>query len=600
MMRYAQTVLRAVLFVGLLASPALSAGGSMTFTVSMLQPGSHQFHVSFRCEGLKGEIQDFLMPAWMPGFYRIMDYEKNVTNFRASDGRGRPLPWEKATRNTWRVATGGTPVVVLDYDVFGNISFVAQNFLDEKRAFIAPPGLYMYASEQLGHPVTVTFSMPAGWTQIATGLEPVKGRPLTYSAPDFDVLYDCPTLLGNQEVLQFEVRGMPHQVVIESVPGSVDRPKMMADLKRLVEAATGLMGDIPYKHYTFLLIGTGNGGIEHANSAACAFNGKSLTNEKGYRGWLSYISHEYFHLFNVKRIRPVALGPFDYESENLTDMLWVSEGLTVYYENIVMVRAGLMTPDQYLEDMQDAVTRFENSPGHRYMSATESSLGTWGGSGFGGDRNTTVSYYDNGGMLGAMLDLKIRNDSQNRKSLDDVMRSLYRKYYREKKRGFTDAEFRQECESAAGGPLTEVLEYAATSKDVDYAKFFAYAGLKVKAAAQEAPGAYLGLNTRVVDGKLVVTGASAGSPAEGAGLAAGDLILELDGVAATTKVLNDQLAAKKQGDKIKVRFSRGNKTAQDLEIELGKNMKYSYAITPAPDATPLQAAIFKDWLRKAL
>jgi predicted metalloprotease with PDZ domain len=294
------------------------------------------------------------------------------------------------------------------------------------------------------------------------------------------------------------------------------------------------------------------------------------------------------------------LGPFDYESENLTDMLWVSEGLTVYYENIVMVRAGLMAPDQYLEDMQDAVTRFENSPGHRYMSATESSLGTWGGSGFGGDRNTTVSYYDNGAMLGAMLDLAIRAGSRNLRSLDDVMRSLYRKYYREKKRGFTDAEFRQECEGAAGGPLTEVLEYAATSKDVDYARYFAYAGLEVKDAAQEAPGAYFGLNTRLVDGKLVVTGASPGSPADLAGLAAGDLILELDGVAAATKVLNDQLAAKKQGDKIKVRFSRGNKTAQDLEIELGKNMKYSYAITPAPDATPLQAAIFKDWLRKAL
>lgn len=598
-MRQTKAVLRVVFFIGVLSAFAFPAEGTMAYTVSMSQPGTHQFHVTFRCEGLKGEMQDFLMPAWMPGFYRIMDYEKNVSNFRAGDGSGRFLPWEKVTRNTWRVTTGNVRTIVLDYDVFGNVSFVAQNYLDEKRAFIAPPGLYMYVSGQIHHPVTVALQTPAGWTQIGTGLDPVKGRPRTFYAPDFDVLYDCPTLLGSQEVRGFDVKGIPHRVVIENVPESVDRPKMMADLKRMVEAATGLMGDIPYKHYTFLMMGAGNGGIEHANSAACAFNGKGLTEEKAYRGWLSYISHEYFHHFNVKRIRPIALGPFDYETENLTDMLWVSEGLTVYYENIIMVRAGLMTPAQYLEEMQNAMTRFENSPGHRYMSAAESSLGTWGGAGFGGDRKTTMSYYDNGAMLGAMLDLEIRAASRNQRSLDDVMRSLYRIYYREKKRGFTDAEFREECENAAGSPLTEVLEYAASSKDVDYAKYFALAGLEVKAAVADAPGAFLGLDSRTDGGKLFVTGASAGSPAEAAGFAPGDQILEVDGVAAATKVLIDQLAAKEPGDKIKLRYSRGDK-AQDVEITLGKNAKVTYSIARVPSPDPLQSAILKDWLRSTL
>ncbi|MGZ7046242.1 MAG: M61 family metallopeptidase, partial [Candidatus Aminicenantales bacterium] len=291
--------------------------------------------------------------------------------------------------------------------------------------------------------------------------------------------------------------------------------------------------------------------------------------------------------------------PFDYETENLTDMLWVSEGLTVYYENIVMVRAGLMTPEQYLEEMQSAMTRFENAPGHRYMSAAESSQETWGGAGFGGDRKTTMSYYDNGAMLGAMLDIQIRAASRNLHSLDDVMRSLYRKYYREKKRGFTDAEFREECENAAGGPLTGILEYAASSKDVDYAKYFALAGLEVKAAVEDAPGAFLGLDTRTDGGKLFVTGTTAGSPADGAGLAAGDQILEVDGVAAATKILSDQLTAKAPGDKIKLRYSRGDK-AQDVEITLGRNAKVTYSIAAVPNPDPLQAAILKEWLRKTL
>ena len=173
------------------------------------------------------------------------------------------------------------------------------------------------------------------------------------------------------------------------------------------------------------MMGNGRGGIEHANSSANSFNGDSLADEGGYRRWLSFICHEYFHHYNVKRIRPIALGPFDYDTENLTDMLWVSEGLTVYYEDLLLVRAGLQTSDQYLDKMASAINAFENAPGHHYQSATDSSMTTWGTSGVGNDRNTTISYYNNGAMLGAMLDLAIRNESGNRKSLDDVMRALY-------------------------------------------------------------------------------------------------------------------------------------------------------------------------------
>jgi predicted metalloprotease with PDZ domain len=584
----------AVLVISLSFVPL--GAGTMAFTISMPQPATHYFHITFRCDGLKGPVQDFEMPAWMPGFYRILDYEKNVANFRAADAAGRNLPWEKVTRNTWRVASDNASAIIVDYDVFGNISFPAQSFLDAQRAFLAPPGVFLYAAGQIRHPVTVTVIMPPGWKQVSTGLDPVKGRPWTFLAPDFDVLYDCPFLMGNQEVRQFEVRGVLHTVVIENVPETVDRQKMVADLKKIVEAATRLIGDISYRHYTFLLMGAGNGGIEHGNSAACLFNGKSLADTKGYKGWLSYISHEYFHTFNVKRIRPIALGPFDYEIENLTNMLWVSEGLTVYYEDIVMVRAGLMTPDEYLEKMARAMNRFENTPGRLYQSATESSAQTWAGSGFGGDRNTTISYYEDGAMLGAMLDLKIRHESGNRKTLDDVMRALYRKYYEQKKRGFTDAEFREECERAAGAPLTEVFDDASTTKRIDYAKHFAYAGLRVDDAPQDAAGAYLGVYTQSPDGKLIITDIAAESPAENAGLQAHDEIQELDGAPASTKALSDLLSAKKPGDTVKVRILRTNQ-AQELTVTLGQNTKHVFSITPTAPSSALQAAILKDWLR---
>src|SRR5207249_11055601 len=181
-----------------------------------------------------------------------------------------------------------------------------------------------------------------------------NGKPNTLEAPDFDVLYDSPILIGNQEYLRFDVRGVPHYVSIENLAADVDRTKMIADLKTMVTAATELMGDVPYKHYTFLMMGRGGGGIEHANSSSNQFDGKSLSNPAGYLRWLSFICHEYFHGFNVKRIRPLALGPFDYDQENLTNMLWVSEGLSVYYQDLILVRAGLMGSGEYLTKMSNA------------------------------------------------------------------------------------------------------------------------------------------------------------------------------------------------------------------------------------------------------
>ena len=591
----------------------------------MPQPASHTLHVTLRVDGLQGELQDFKMPVWSPGYYGIGDYARNVSNFRVEDAAGHSLPFEKTARNTWRVAAGGAPILTVSYDVFGATSFAANTYVAEDRAYISPAGVFLHLAGQIQRPATVTIQMPAGWKQISTGLEPVKDHPGTLTAENFDILYDAPILLGNQEYLRFDVKGVPHYVALEFVPESVSRPKMLADLQKMVTAATQLIGDVPYKHYTFLMVGRGNGGIEHLNSSSDFFNGDSLTNDAGYLRWLSYIAHEYFHNFNVKRIRPIALGPFDYDQENLTRMLWVSEGLSVYYQDLLLVRAGLMTRDQYLAKMAGAIGSFENASGHHYQSATESSLNTWdSGSGVGGDRNTTISYYNNGAMLGAMLDLKIRQLSGNRKSLDDVMRGLYRKYYLEKMRGFTDAEFRAECENAAGGDLNEVFEYAATSRDVDYAKYFALAGLKLDSLTEDAPGGYIGLDTHTVElppsappaggrgpgggrgqgggrgrggpaARLVVTDVSPASPAALAGLKSQDQILSVDGAPATAPLLNDALKA---GSKIKLRISRDG-AEQDVEIEVAKNTRRTYTLLPESSPAAAQMAILNQWLRSA-
>jgi predicted metalloprotease with PDZ domain len=572
--------------------------GTMAFTVSMDQPSTHYYHVVLRCERMAGGTQEFKMPAWTPGYYRIMDYAKNVLNFRAEDGTGGPLPWEKTTKNTWRVDSGKAASVMVSYDVFAFTPSVADSFLDDSRGFILPAGVFMHLAGRIQHPVTISVKPYQGWSRVSTGLDPVQGQPNTFFAPDFDVLYDCPILVGNQEILSFQVQGIPHLIAVNNL-GSVDRTRFVADLKRMAEAAVAIIGEIPYRHYTFLMMGPGGGGLEHMNSAALTFSASSLGTPAGYKNWLSFVAHEFFHLYNVKRIRPIALGPFDYDRENYTDMLWVSEGLTSYYEDLILNRAGLLTRDEYFERARSNIVNYESVPGHLFQSASESSFDTWIQFFSRGPNatNTTISYYDKGAALGMLLDLKIRNETKNRKSLDDVMRTLYQQYYKEKKRGFTDKEFREVCESAAGASLSEIFDvYASTVKDINYPKYLAYAGLDIDIQPRDVPGVSFGAITQDQNGNPVVSSVEWDSPAWRAGLSAQDEILALDGVRVTSRTLAETLSARKPGDTARVLLSRHG-AIRELDVVLAKKTERSFRIKPLPSPTPLQTAILDGWLK---
>ena len=592
-----------LLLIASLALASLAAAarpeGTMTFAVSMEQPTTHYFHVVFRCEGLKGETQDFKMPSWTPGYYWILNSARNVLNFRAEDGAGNAMAWEKISKNTWRIKSGKAAAITVSYDVYAFERSIAESFLDDSRGFISPTGLFMHVAGCLEHPVTVSFEPYKEWSNISTGLDPVAGQPNTFYAPNFDVLYDCPVLMGNQEILTFEIKGIPHVIAVENL-GTVDRARFKSDLAKIVEGAARLIGEIPYKHYTFIFMDGGGGGIEHLNSVSAFFNGSGLNSRSGYLGGLSFIAHEFFHLYNVKRIRPIALGPFDYDRENYTNMLWVSEGISVYYEDIILRRAGLMTRDEFLERTRSYIMRYENVPGHLFQSATASSFDTWINFFVRGENsaNTTISYYDKGAALGLLLDLKIRSESKNKRSLDDVMRTLYWKYHKEMKRGFKDEEFRRECENAAGCPLSEIFDvYATTTGDVDYPKYFALAGLEIDVTPKELPGAFLGAAIQIQDGNPVISSVEWDSPAQRGGLSARDEVLALDGIRVQARSMGQVLESKKPGDKVRILLARRG-VIREVEVTLGTKTERSFQIRPIADPTPLQSEVLEDWLRE--
>jgi predicted metalloprotease with PDZ domain len=582
------------LIIGLLLISLSVAAQKLVFTVSMERAAAHYFHVDLKCENMKGTASDFKMPAWSPGYYQLLNYAANVENFRATDTNNKELTWEKTGHNTWSIQNNPSSFLI-SYDVKATRAFVASPYVDEERGYIVPAGVFVYPAGQLQLPVKVIVKPYASWRNVVTGLDSVAGSPFTYTAPDFDILYDCPLLAGNlDELPSFNVKGIPHRFVGYKL-GNFDHALFMQDLKKIVEAASGIIGDIPYRHYTFIGIGPGAGGIEHLNSTTISFSGIGSDKQARLRT-LNFIAHEYFHHYNVKRIRPIELGPFDYDKGSRTNMLWVSEGLTVYYEYLAVKRAGLSAEEDIFRAFQSNINAYESKPGRLFQSLTQASFATWSDGPFGrtGDEvNKTISYYDKGPAVGLLLDFLIRHETKNKKSLDDVMRTLYRQYYQQQKRGFTEDEFRAVCEKTAGKPLPEFFEYVSTTKEIDYPKYFAYAGLDINVTPATVPGGWSGISTRARNDSLVVSTVDWESPAWNAGIRARNIILAVNGQPAGN--LSAVLKDKNPGDAIEFTFLQdGQKKTQT--IVLGKKTERSFAIKRMPNPDPLQSAILKSWL----
>jgi len=439
------------------------------------------FHVVMECKNYKTAAIDFKMPVWSPGYYQKLDYANNVENFEVIPDGGE-VKWEKISPNTWRVNTGSSKSLKVIYDVKATRPFVATSFLDSTRGYIIPASMFFHVAGKIKDPVTITVRPYSVWKNIATGLSQVAGKPFTFTAPDFDVLYDSPILVGNLEELpSFNVKNISHRFIAYK-PGEFDRTQLMNDLRKIVVNASEMMGDIPYSHYRFIGIGPGAGGIEHLNSATVSFNGSRLKDRGTYVKMLHFLAHEYFHHYNVKRIRPIELGPFDYDNGSRTNSLWVSEGLSVYYEYMITHRAGLSTVEELLNAFKGNIVAFETKTGKLYQTLAQASYGTWSDGPFGRTNDTvvrTISYYDKGPVVGLLLDFKIRNATNNKKSLDDVMRMLYNEYYQKKQRGFNEVELREVIEKVAGTDMTELYDYIYTTKELDYKKYLGYAGLAV-------------------------------------------------------------------------------------------------------------------------
>jgi predicted metalloprotease with PDZ domain len=423
-----------------------------------------------------------MMPIWTPGFYVVEDYASRVRDLTAATPDGGMLAISKPAPNRWEITTGGAPVISLSYTLVAQGRSVTSNWVDADLGVINGGAAFITLAERARRPHDVRIEMPATWKQSASGLDPAPGgQPHHYRAADFDTLADSPIVGGALTIREFAVDGTAIVMADAGQHSQWNGAKAAGQVEKFVTEVRRFWGFLPFKRYVFLnVFRQGGGGLEHANSTLLTSSPKAT---EPTTGWLSFVAHEFFHAFNVKRLRPVELGPFDYEKPPRTTSLWFSEGGTTYFANLLLARAGVITQEEFLGSMSSAIASLQKAPGRLNQSLEQSSAEVWTNSNSGvGASATTVSYYVKGNVVSFLLDAHLRRLTNGRRSMDDVMRLAYSRYGGD--RGFSAEELRATVEEVAGRKLKAWFDKTiGMPGELEYGELLAWYGLRFAGGA---------------------------------------------------------------------------------------------------------------------
>lgn len=571
------------------------------YKLEMPQPQTHYFEVSMEIDNIKSNslitdksFIDVKMPVWTPGSYLVREYARHVEGFMASSGDSK-LVSQKINKNTWRIQTQNIDKINIKYRVYAFELTVRTSFLDESHGYINGASMFMYVPQLKASPSVLTIKPYEKWNEVSTGLPRISDKDFVYYSSDYDILVDSPIEIGTHKVLNFKALDIPHKIAMFGLaPLQYDEDKVLTAYKKTVEAAASVVGEHPCKDYTFIVHhqpGIG-GGLEHLNSTTCQTSLGVYGSEASFKGFMSLIAHEYFHLWNVKRIRPIALGPFDYDNENYTNMLWVSEGFTSFYQDYILRRAEILTPEEYQNKFMGEINTIENQPGNKIQSVAESSWDAWIKYYRQNEnsKNSIISYYDKGGVIGGLLNLIILNETDGKKNLDDVFRILWNEYYKKQGRGFKDDEFKAVCEQVAGKKLDDFFtKYIYGTYAIDYNTYFGYVGMKMVDELASTNNPFLG----ATGFGNKITGITKDSPAYLGGLNVNDEIIEVDGtkISSLISVLTD----KKVGDVLKITVKRAGEM-KTYSIALSRNPTLKFKLEKIENPTRKQEDLYKKWM----
>lgn len=576
----------------------------MRYRLSMPEPHSHLLHVEATVED-PGTQVDLVFPVWTPGSYLVREYARHLEGISAEDGEGRPLPLERLDKHRFRIHPGGTSRAVLRYRVYANELSVRTCHLDGTHGYVNGAAVFPYVPGREARTHLLEVAPPPGWS-IATVLAPWEGSSGVFTARDYDELVDSPVEVGTHRTLRFDALGKPHEIAVWG-RGNLDEPRLVEDARRVVETLGALLGGVlPYERYLFILHLTEKrrGGLEHASSTTLHVQRHAFFPREAYEETLGLLAHEFFHVWNVKRLRPAVFVPFDYAREQYTRLLWWFEGATSYYEQVALARSGILEPKRWLENLGKALTRLERTPGARKMSLEEASFLAWVKH-YRPDENTpnsAISYYLKGELVALALDLELRRAG---KTLDDLLRELYGRY---EKAGLPeDGVERVAAELLGSGAArtffdrfvrgTAPLELAFDVVGVRLRRRVAQA-LDDKGGTPPRPedrprAGFLGVD--LAEGpKLAVASVREGSPAHRAGLYAEDEIVAEDGFRVDRASLWDRLGERGPGGRLDLTVFRRDELVR-VPVVLGTPPEDTVWLEPASEATPAQRGAFEAW-----
>ncbi len=568
------------------------------YQVAMPQPETHLFQVTLRLSDWHSPVLDLKMPVWTPGSYLVREYAKHLQDFSAETLDKHSLICYKLGKNHWQIQTAGVSELTVRYRVFANELTVRTNHLDATHGYFNGAALFFYLPGFEKQPIRVTVSPPHPEWRVTTALNPVSGQRNTFCAPDFDTLVDSPFEIGSHRLYHFEVLGKPHELAIWG-QGNAQPERMISDIEKIIQVEAEMFGGLPYDRYLFLLhlSSQGFGGLEHKDSCTLNYNRLGFRSKDKYERFMQLVAHEFFHLWNVKRIRPKELEVFDYEQENYTPSLWFCEGTTSYYDLLIPFRAGIYDAKCFLEHLGKEITRVQTTPGRKVQPASESSFDAWIKL-YRPDANSNncqISYYLKGEIVSLLLDLLIRARYENQRSLDDVMRAMWARFGKSEI-GFTPAQLQQVIESVAGADLGDFFgRYVDGTDELPFDEYLEPFGLRLQPGHEGEPVPFTGLTVKAENGKQLIKFVEINSPAQQAGIDAGDELLAIDGIRVTADQLNERLRDCKPGDTIEVAVFHQDEL-RTLRVTLDQPRPTRYQVVPVERRKPVHEKNFAGWL----
>jgi len=594
---------------------------AVRYHLELPAPHRQYLYVTMEVDAPRGRTSRVAMPAWTPGSYLVRDYGRHVYDLSAEDRRGRPLPVRALDKQTWRVEHGGRPFTVR-YRVFAAEPSVRTSHVDDRHASIVGTSAFLYVVDELGRPVHLEVRLPEGWSAHTALAEAEAEAPpglARFTAPDYDALVDAPLELGTPRVATFDEGGARFEYVLSGAEDTtLDLDRLAGDAQRVVRAQGELMGGFPFARYVFLMRVSehGGGGLEHAHSTSMMMRRRDFDEERGYERAAALAAHEFFHLWNVKRIHDRVLGPFDYAKENHTRLLWLHEGFTETMEGLSLRRAELLEPDDWVKQLGHRFTQYLRKPGRNHEPIAQVSFDAWTRAYQPAPNhpNVAISYYEKGDFIGIALDLELRLRSGGRGSLPGLFRRLMASHGA-KGIGITMADVITAASAEAGQDMGEFFaRYVEGTEEVPLLALLPRVGVKVVASApwldddgrpvasptpaQRRQRQWTGLQ---LSPDATIRNVLPDSPADRAGLMRDDELLAVGELRVHDR--SDALARLADhalGETVELTLFRGARLVQ-LELTPVENPTREHQLSLVPDAelSPDVLALRTAWLRGA-